>query len=266
MAMKELGAGLDRGGGSALPLADQSMLEDRKRPRPRNVRRGARSTLVFRVVISACVLGLFLVVWNVSGAVRGMRKDLAAGGGASAGPASGSSPAAGELGGVKKSLGALRSELTTARADQVRELAELRRQAAAERQELEARLVDLEARLAALGEAPAEPEPVTGVEVVPPPEDGSEDPDLVPSPPETDGSGEESIPVPPVIGGDEPEGGSEEPEPEPEPEYEEYTIRRGDTVSGIAVRFRVEMDELLELNGIEDPRRIQVGQVLKIPK
>ena len=60
-----------------------------------------------------------------------------------------------------------------------------------------------------------------------------------------------------------PEAGTTE---EPEPSYTEYKIRRGDTISVIARRFKVDMAELLELNEIDDPRRIQIGQVLKIPK
>jgi LysM repeat protein len=58
----------------------------------------------------------------------------------------------------------------------------------------------------------------------------------------------------------------DEPVPEEEPEYESYTIRGGDTISEIARKYKVSMDEILKLNGITDVRKIQIGQVLKIPK
>jgi len=46
-----------------------------------------------------------------------------------------------------------------------------------------------------------------------------------------------------------------------------YTVVRGDTLSGIARRFRVPggYPALARRNGIPDPNRIQVGQVLQIP-
>jgi hypothetical protein len=57
----------------------------------------------------------------------------------------------------------------------------------------------------------------------------------------------------------------EEAAPEEKPEYVEYTIKRGDTVSEIALKYKVKTAELLEFNGIADPRKIGIGQVLKIP-
>ena len=44
-----------------------------------------------------------------------------------------------------------------------------------------------------------------------------------------------------------------------------YSVRRGDTLSGIAVRFGVSMWALARANGISNPSRIYVGQVLRIP-
>lgn len=44
-----------------------------------------------------------------------------------------------------------------------------------------------------------------------------------------------------------------------------YTVRSGDTPGGIARQFNVDTAELMRVNGISDPRRIQVGQVLQIP-
>lgn len=44
-----------------------------------------------------------------------------------------------------------------------------------------------------------------------------------------------------------------------------YTVRRGDTLSGIAQRFGVSLDSLIRANGIRNPRFIYVGQRLVIP-
>ena len=47
--------------------------------------------------------------------------------------------------------------------------------------------------------------------------------------------------------------------------YRTYTIVRGDTLSGIAKRFGTTYQEIARLNGIADPNKIRVGQVIKIP-
>jgi len=44
-----------------------------------------------------------------------------------------------------------------------------------------------------------------------------------------------------------------------------YTVRAGETLSGIAQRFGVTLDELMKLNRITDPNQIFVGQALRIP-
>ncbi len=44
-----------------------------------------------------------------------------------------------------------------------------------------------------------------------------------------------------------------------------YTIRSGDTLNAIASKLGVNVDELADLNGIENPRFIVVGQTLTIP-
>lgn len=44
-----------------------------------------------------------------------------------------------------------------------------------------------------------------------------------------------------------------------------YTVRAGDTLSGIAVRFGVSQQQLANVNGIRNPNHIYVGQVLRIP-
>ena len=44
-----------------------------------------------------------------------------------------------------------------------------------------------------------------------------------------------------------------------------YTVRRGDTLSSIALRQKRSVDALAQANGITDPNRIFAGQVLTIP-
>lgn len=45
----------------------------------------------------------------------------------------------------------------------------------------------------------------------------------------------------------------------------DYTIKRGDTISGIASRLGTNTQAILDANGIKDPRRIWAGRKLKIP-
>jgi putative chitinase len=46
-----------------------------------------------------------------------------------------------------------------------------------------------------------------------------------------------------------------------------YTVREGDTLSGIAEEFGISLDALIEANKdrLKDPDRLQVGQELRIP-
>lgn len=51
---------------------------------------------------------------------------------------------------------------------------------------------------------------------------------------------------------------------------ERYTIKEGDTLDKIAVRFygrydQEKIDEIMRLNNIKDPTRIQIGQVIIVP-
>ena len=50
------------------------------------------------------------------------------------------------------------------------------------------------------------------------------------------------------------------------PAYTCYTVVRGDTLSAIARQYRTTVAVLAQLNGISDPNRIYVGQVLRIPR
>ncbi len=47
--------------------------------------------------------------------------------------------------------------------------------------------------------------------------------------------------------------------------YQQYTIRKGDTIGGIARRFGINQGSLLSVNGIGNARRIQIGEKLRIP-
>lgn len=53
--------------------------------------------------------------------------------------------------------------------------------------------------------------------------------------------------------------------PTPAPATRSYRVRAGDTLSAIAARFGVSVAAIEQLNGIKDPRLLQIGQVLKIP-
>lgn len=52
----------------------------------------------------------------------------------------------------------------------------------------------------------------------------------------------------------------------PEEAPDVYVVQENDTLYGIAVRFNVELDALIALNGLSDPNDIRIGQELRIPK
>ncbi len=45
----------------------------------------------------------------------------------------------------------------------------------------------------------------------------------------------------------------------------DYTVVKGDNPWKIAKKFKISQEELMKANGITDPKKIQIGQVLKIP-
>jgi soluble lytic murein transglycosylase-like protein len=55
------------------------------------------------------------------------------------------------------------------------------------------------------------------------------------------------------------------PLPQPAPQAVTYTVKRGDSLTTIAVHYAVTPGALATLNGITRPNLIQVGKVLKIP-
>lgn len=52
--------------------------------------------------------------------------------------------------------------------------------------------------------------------------------------------------------------------PAPTPVTKAYTVKRGDTLSGIAYRYRTTVAALVKLNNIKDPDRIYIGQKIKL--
>lgn len=53
--------------------------------------------------------------------------------------------------------------------------------------------------------------------------------------------------------------------PAPTGPVTEYTVVKGDNPWKIAKKFKISQDELMKANGITDPKKIQIGQQLKIP-
>lgn len=59
--------------------------------------------------------------------------------------------------------------------------------------------------------------------------------------------------------------GQPAPQPAPQPTTQNtYTVQSGDTLSGIAKKYGTTVNALASINGIIDPNRIVVGQVLKL--
>ncbi len=55
------------------------------------------------------------------------------------------------------------------------------------------------------------------------------------------------------------------PRPTPSPTVSVYTVQAGDTLSGIAERFGVTVEDLVRVNRILDRDSLQVGQEVTIP-
>ena len=52
----------------------------------------------------------------------------------------------------------------------------------------------------------------------------------------------------------------------PTPNPQTYTVQAGDTLNGIAVRFKISMADLQAKNSINDPNNIYAGQILLLPE
>jgi LysM repeat protein len=78
-----------------------------------------------------------------------------------------------------------------------------------------------------------------------------------------EGTSAESDSVKPVVSG--PVKAAER-APKPANSGKVYIVVKGDNPVAIAKRLRVSYDDLIELNHISDPRKLQIGQKLLIPK
>lgn len=58
---------------------------------------------------------------------------------------------------------------------------------------------------------------------------------------------------------------SEEPTDDPTDGGGSYVVGSGDTLGSIAIRFDTTIDAIIELNGLEDPDRLAIGDELRIP-
>jgi LysM repeat protein len=44
-----------------------------------------------------------------------------------------------------------------------------------------------------------------------------------------------------------------------------HTVAKGETATSIAKKYGVSQDDLLKLNSVSDPKKLQIGQTLKLP-
>ena len=56
------------------------------------------------------------------------------------------------------------------------------------------------------------------------------------------------------------------PKPKKTSKTQKYTIKNGDTLGGIANKFKTTTSYLQELNKIKNPNTIQAGKTIKVPK
>jgi LysM repeat protein len=72
-------------------------------------------------------------------------------------------------------------------------------------------------------------------------------------------------PAAPKAGNNAPDRGAAAPDKDADEGARSYVVQRGDTPALIAKRLKVSAAELLKVNNIQDPRKLQVGQKLAIP-
>ncbi len=71
-------------------------------------------------------------------------------------------------------------------------------------------------------------------------------------------SGTVSVPQPQVLGAQD--------NPTPSQLFDDYTVKKGDTVFSIAQQNNIEWTTLATLNNLQAPFKLNPGQTLKIPK
>lgn len=220
--------------------------------------------LIFRASTGIVIAGLLIAVIMFSLALGEARKDLEALSQQVASRPSLGRPQVQPVPGIDHApeierlsalVEELRSELARSLKENTDKLATAERAAAKERMRLTGELDALKAKLRdRLVEAPV---PSGGGE-------GDSDLSEIPGPIVSEDDPEEVV-DPPVVVVDPPVDVVDPPVDE-EPEYEEYKIKRGDTISQIARKYKVSTEEILKLNKIADSRKIQIGQVIKIPR
>jgi nucleoid-associated protein YgaU len=72
-------------------------------------------------------------------------------------------------------------------------------------------------------------------------------------------------PTPAASGSPSPSQGASTPKPSPTAKARTYTVKAGDTLSGIASRFHTTVKAIVQLNGLKSPYVLHPGQVLKLP-
>jgi LysM repeat protein len=53
--------------------------------------------------------------------------------------------------------------------------------------------------------------------------------------------------------------------PSPTVVEQTYVVKAGDSPTSIAQQFRIKTEDLMTVNNISDPQKLQIGQILKIP-
>lgn len=114
--------------------------------------------------------------------------------------------------------------------------------------------------LAISGFRPGFPGSVAATATPLPTESPTTGPTVRPTPTPTDAPTPEPSPTPLVT-----PSPTATPAATPEPTYRTYRVRSGDTLSAIASRFGTTVRAIADLNGIADPSRLSIGQVLLIP-
>jgi LysM repeat protein len=88
-----------------------------------------------------------------------------------------------------------------------------------------------------------------------------------PTPGEAEPTPEKPEPAPAPAAAQTPAAAGSPPQAEPAPAADgsKHTVAKGETLTSIAKRYNIPLAELQKTNQIQDDRKLQIGQVLKIP-